>query len=381
VSFLGLFYWLVKRLAERALKAWMNNKDTIQGELQAMQFIGMLGVTGVLTGLWMNAAIELYPEGVIRHFLWALQLCKLVLCAYTLNALAYLIPQRLPRYGVLFVIALLSSTVAASFLFAPYRAQLQQAIESKMNSPIHGKIQELMHVHGVNRIYGGDFWSTLRLEVDIPPAKAAVLSVSDDNVTFYQWLSRPSMQCIDGNVFYLLDRSKINEEFIARKVLERGGRILENFGNTGIYLGAPVWDQTGCIVALLEIIPNKDTPHTVGKFDTATNVMVAEKGQSGVLMFGPYAKLAPGHYQATFLVTAEASIDGTNVGVVDVKGFAGANLAPRLVSVPIKAARGEQAIKLTFDAKDQKIAYEFRVIVNDKGSRTSVHSVQVEKLY
>jgi hypothetical protein len=345
VSFLGLFYWLVKRLAERALKTWMNNRDTIQGELQAMQFIGMLGVTGVLTGLWMNAAIELYPEGITRHFLWALQLCKLALCAYTLNALAYLIPQRLPREGVLFVIALLSSTVASSFLFAPYRAQLKENIESKTNSPIDGKIQELMVVYGINRIYGSDFWNTLRLEVDMPPAKAAVLSVSDDNVTFYQWLSRPSMQCIAGNVFYLLDLSKVNDEFIARKVLERGGRILEHFGNTGIYFGAPVWDQTGCIVAHLEIIPNKDTPHTVGKFDTATNVMVAEKDQSGVLMFGPYA-----------------------------------NLAPPLVSVPIKAARGEQAIKLTFDAKDQKIAYEFRVIVNGTGNRTSVKSVLVEKL-
>jgi hypothetical protein len=47
-------------------------------------------------------------------------------------------------------------------------------------------------------------------------------------------------------VFYLLDRSKGNEEYIARKVLENGGRILEHIGDTGIYLGAPVWDRTGC---------------------------------------------------------------------------------------------------------------------------------------
>ena len=184
-----------------------------------------------------------------------LQLCKLALCAYSLNALAYIIPQRLPRYGVLFVIALLSSSVASSFLFAPYRAQLQQAIESKMNSPIHGKIQELMLVHGINRIYGGDFWSTLRLEVNIPPAKAAVLSVSKGNINFFQWLTRPSMRCIAGNVFYILDRSKVNEEFIARRVLEKGGRILERFGDTGIYLGAPVWDQSGALFHVSKSCP------------------------------------------------------------------------------------------------------------------------------
>jgi hypothetical protein len=112
--------------------------------------------------------------------------------------------------------------------------------------PIDSKIQELMHVHRINRIYGGDFWSTLRLEVLIPPAKAAVLSVWGDNIHFFKWLSRPSMRCITGNVLYLLDRSKVKEEFISRKVLASGGRILERFDDTGIYIGDPVWDQAGC---------------------------------------------------------------------------------------------------------------------------------------
>jgi hypothetical protein len=245
LSFLGLFCWLAYRLATRVIKPRMENKGTTQSELQALEFIGLLGVTGMLTMFWITSALEYTNDQLLRHSEGMLQLCKLALCAYSLNVLAYIIPQRLPRYGVLFIVALLSSTVASSFLFAPYRAQLQQSIESKTNLPIHGKIQELMLVHGINRIYG-DFWSTSLLEVLIPPAKAAVLSVSDGNVYFTQWLTRPSMQCIDGNVFYLLDRSKVNEEFIARKILERGGRILERFGNSGIYLGAPVWDRTGC---------------------------------------------------------------------------------------------------------------------------------------
>jgi hypothetical protein len=47
-------------------------------------------------------------------------------------------------------------------------------------------------------------------------------------------------------VFYLIDQSNVDEEYIARKVIEKGGRLLEHIGNTGIYLGAPVWDRTGC---------------------------------------------------------------------------------------------------------------------------------------
>jgi len=246
VSFLGLFCWLTYRLAERAVKPWTENRGAAQSELQALEFIGMLGVTGVMTGLWMCSALEYDQPATIRHFLWALQLFKLVLCAYSLNALAHLIPHVLLRYTVLLVLALLSSTAATSFLFAPYHAQLQQTFESKMNSPIQRKIQKLMLVHGINRIYGGDFWGTLRLEVDIPPTKAALLSVSKGNVYFDQWLARPTMRCVDGDVFYLIDQSKVDEEYIARKVIEKGGRLLEHIGNTGIYLGAPVWDRTGC---------------------------------------------------------------------------------------------------------------------------------------
>ena len=127
LSFLGVFYWLAHRLAARAMKPWTKNRGTILGELQALEFIGLLGVTGVLTGFWITSAVEYNEDQLLRHSEGMLQLCKLALCAYSLNALAYIIPQRLLRYGVLFVIALLSSTVASSFLFAPYRAQLKQS--------------------------------------------------------------------------------------------------------------------------------------------------------------------------------------------------------------------------------------------------------------
>ena len=92
------------------------------------------------------------------------------------------------------------------------------------------------------------------------------------------------------------------------------------------------------------------------------------------------ASLAPGHYQATFLVTAESSVEGVEVGFVDVNGSAGATPVPTLAAAPLKAARGEQIIKLTFDANNPQIKYEFRVFLNGKGIRTTVKGVQVAKL-
>ncbi len=246
VSFVGVFWWLAHRLGKRGVKSWLGNGGTTQCELEALEFIGLLGVTGVLTGFWIISAVEYTDDQLLRHSEGMLQLCKLALCAYSLRVLAYLLPQRLPGYGMLFVVALLSSTPATSFLFAPYRVQLQHKIESNMNLPLNSKIQKLMFVHGINRIYGGNFWRTLRLEVLIPSAKATVLGVGEGSVHYFKWLTRPSMRCFAGEVFYLIDPSKADEEYIARKVLERGGRLLEHIGDTDLYLGAPVWDRSEC---------------------------------------------------------------------------------------------------------------------------------------
>jgi len=134
------------------------------------------------------------------------------------------------------------------------------------------------------------------------------------------------------------------------------------------------------LIASRLITTSAETLHTIGKFDPAKAAMISKKGQSGALMFGPYVKLALGHYQATFLVTAESKVAGIEVGSVDVNGIVrGTPNSPR-VAAPIKTLNGEQAIKLTFDATNQEAEYEFRVFVNGRGERTSVKSVRVEKL-
>lgn len=133
-------------------------------------------------------------------------------------------------------------------------------------------------------------------------------------------------------------------------------------------------------ITRLEITPKPETPHTVGKFDLTTKTMVAEKGQSGMLMFGPYVQLASGRYQATFNLVAESEAEGTEVGFVDVNAFS-ATTNSALAQIPIKATRNEQAMKLSFDVvSDPKVTYEFRVGVNGKANRTSIRSVQLEKL-
>lgn len=142
----------------------------------------------------------------------------------------------------------------------------------------------------------------------------------------------------------------------------------------------PAVGQIAPVATSLTVTPKLTTLHTVGRFEPTTTTMVAEKGQAGALMYGPYAKFAIGHYQATFHVTAESDVDGAEVGVLDVNGYTGAAQNSPIAKAPLKTANGEQVVKLTFDVTDPLVAYEFRVFVNGKGNRTIINSVQIEKL-
>jgi len=90
----------------------------------------------------------------------------------------------------------------------------------------------------------------------------------------------------------------------------------------------------------LQITPRQDTPHTIGKFDPTSKTMVPEKGEAGALMFGPYAQLQPGKYEATYLITAKSEADGTEVGTLDVSGYIHPSVDDKLAQAPLKSARG-----------------------------------------
>src|SRR5204862_1007897 len=112
----------------------------------------------------------------------------------------------------------------------------------------------------------------------------------------------------------------------------------------------------------------------------STNEMVAEAGQSGWLMYGPYARLDRGRYQATFIVTAESVVPGTEAGSIDVNGYLGDIPRPPLTSAVLKTAPKEQTISLIFDANNPQAQYQFRVFVTGKASRVSIRGVLVRKL-
>lgn len=103
-----------------------------------------------------------------------------------------------------------------------------------------------------------------------------------------------------------------------------------------------------------------DTPTTAGKFDPASRSVKAPAGVTGVLVSGPYARLAPGRYRVT--VVLEVGAGSGAAGSVDVNAFSTERPSNVLARKEFPATAGTQSIELDFDATAEP-AYEFRVFL------------------
>ena len=141
---------------------------------------------------------------------------------------------------------------------------------------------------------------------------------------------------------------------------------------------APTQDKT----AFKQEIPiGPGSPHTVGRFDSASGRLVAGKSEVGALLFGPYERLPAGRYKVTYVFSAEADSEGQEVGMLDVGGFIPPNKpVDILAQAPLKSARAEQSVALSFEARNPDYVYQYRVWTNGNGKRVAIKSVVVEKM-
>ena len=135
--------------------------------------------------------------------------------------------------------------------------------------------------------------------------------------------------------------------------------------------GLPGWDATFETLAKFEVSPQ--SPHRVGRY-LATNqrgALVADKGEAGPLLFGPYIRVLPGRYRVSFEV--ETTGDGaSDFGDVDVASDQGRQIH---TSQPVTHI-GRQRIALQFSLEKKVDDLQFRVLVSGTG-QVKVYSVNM----
>jgi hypothetical protein len=119
-----------------------------------------------------------------------------------------------------------------------------------------------------------------------------------------------------------------------------------------------------------------ETPHQIGKFDSAKQAMVAQQNESAALVFGPYLPLEPGNYRAVFNLSADGH-GQESVGKVDFNAFSDAKPDIPVAAADLKPASDKQRVTLDFQSA-AGLKYEFRVWANGNGV-LSVKDVVLER--
>jgi hypothetical protein len=263
-AFAKIFVSLVQGLLIKAMpKSSGPNPNELcigLGKCGVTQFIGFVGFVGVVFGFILTSSYMGRIDPEIRHFLWAIQLVKLLVIIYLYSILFQLITNKAISIILLLIFMFAVSSVT-TFLFHLPKGELSQYIGTVKLTPIDKKIHDVMRDLHVNKIYSPYFWQINRYDVIIPPVKSGVLFQSRNVIYPTGWLSRPSKYFVTGRVLYLL-KNDLQSRKYASDLLAKGGKLIVRLDSSenqyrrmksfakrhsvsswSIYLGPPIWSS------------------------------------------------------------------------------------------------------------------------------------------
>lgn len=201
------------------------------------------------------------------------------------------------------------------------------------------KIPEPMRHLSSNRWYEADYWKG-----------PSFLLLTKDELGV---ISLPSLFEVSG-------QPRRTIEFEGYQIVVFDHNIAADFPSWKIRVTAPLQYRTTAA-----------THHTTGRYVPEERAITAEKGETGVLRFGPYQPLAGGRYLVSFDIRTEGG-DEKNQGFVDVVANGGKDtLGTRVIN-----RSGTQRITLEVASKTFMKDVEFRVFTTGVG-KMSVFNVEL----
>lgn len=188
-------------------------------------------IVGVLTAACLN------PNGG-RHYYFGIVCLKLLCFERTYRILTQFVGSRLVA-----ALALVLWLVSISSVTALYAITGPSA--DKVNPPNTSRaiaaLSEAMVRYNTRRVYGGDFWKMLPINVYIPNARSTELVSGNGWPIVRHWFSRPSSACERGVVLYYLDENNAFDKVIASMAAAAGSRLVTAVDGKQIWVGRPVW--------------------------------------------------------------------------------------------------------------------------------------------
>jgi hypothetical protein len=319
------------------------------------------------------------PVQSSRYLLPSVALCLIVLLTSPINW------SKRPLWSaiIIFIIVVFSSTGFSNFNRSGLSSEPFQVAPKQLSL----EREALLNILSENDLHYGyaSYWNAGVLSV-LSDEKVRVRQIFFDrglpmpmrHLSSNAWY-RPSAW--KGPTFILLhssEKSYVDFERLSELGLAPVREInLDDFSiyvfDVNISKYIPGWHSA--IEEPLRFIPSEQSPSAVGEFfasdQGSRSVLVAEKGQSGALYYGPYIDVDRGNYRATFDVTAPYDADG--VVRLDVSSSPDQNI---LGELNLSYSNGLQVIEFSLSRRS---TLEFRVWALGK-QRVSFFGVTIERI-
>lgn len=233
--YLGFFIFGIQSATKVAIGR-LNKTSRIKNTIHKENFclIQLTAVFGLLVGAFAVATLN--PDSS-RHYLWSVFLAKLFIFKWIFDVLRDSIERKKA------IVVLIGLALFMSFWFAmlvKLEWKTKGVIQEKNYTKTLESIQKVSERTGVRHIYGEDFWRMMPLNTLIPNIKAQVLILTDDGISPYFWLTRPSWSCMESEVLYYLKDGQVDEE-IKNQLIDTGGIQIENGIEYELWIGNRVW--------------------------------------------------------------------------------------------------------------------------------------------
>ncbi|MEY4064877.1 MAG: hypothetical protein RIR26_1085 [Pseudomonadota bacterium] len=225
------------RIALFLINTW-EGRSSEHGWNPEKDFIPVVGSLGVLFGLIAVAGLN--PDSG-RHFLWATFLIKIYLLIAMFHLLSRVL-QNSRKAGLATVaICLMCSSWFADRVKPGFEFNRRIYHERLYADLDIFDVRSVLKERGLNRVFGGEFWSIMHFNTFIEGATANPLLVDPFGVIRPRYFTtRRSPFCEKGEVVYLLT-DKFWDQKIEDSVKKNNGELVLKRKKYSIWVGKPVW--------------------------------------------------------------------------------------------------------------------------------------------
>lgn len=344
-------------------------RKAIDPRHRARLLVGIFAAVSLGASLFVvlatNVANMADPESSVRYLVPPLLFLLVLLVGAVVDGHALRAPARLAGAGALLVLACSAASALHQPYFPGYFPQGGTASQST-----HARLAKYLSAQGLHYGYAS-YWNAAPITVfsaqDVRVRQIEIIHggpMPMRQLSSDRWYRASAWQ---GQTFLLLSTEEAKGVDWAALTRLAGQPVRQlDFEHWKIAVFAdniagklPGWDID--LTTPLQLPIDATSMHVIGRLAGSPAALVAKQGEAGVLHYGPYMTLTPGHYRASIALESIGQ-PGGDFGMLDVAARHGTK-----VYAQARIGPGAATVQLAFTVTKLEGDVEIRVMPNGAG--------------